>query len=83
MPSERTKSIGHRIKMLRMWRKIRQKELAKNLEMAQSRLSDLEAGKKPIPLETLLDIVEMLDVDLNYFDLRKAPAFPEMQEQLQ
>lgn len=43
----------------------------KKLNCRQSYISDIENGKTPISLETLLKTVEILDVDLSYFDLKK------------
>ena len=69
----RRQEIARRIKALREWREVKQGELAKKLGFSQAYLSDLESGKKPIPLETFFEIVEILDLDLEYFDLRKTP----------
>lgn len=63
--------MGQRLKFLRQSHKLKQTELAEKLNCKQAYISEMESGKTPIPLETLLKIVEILDVDLNCFDLRK------------
>ena len=71
------KELGIRLKALREARKFKQRDLAEKLGCQQAYISELETGRTPIPLETLLKIVNFLEADLNYFDLRKTPALPE------
>ncbi len=63
--------LAQRFKSLRQFRELTQMKLAKKLNCRQSYIYDIENGKTPISLETLLKTVEILDVDLSYFDLKK------------
>jgi len=68
--------IGKRIKVLRKWRSKSQKQLCVQLECSQAYLSDLERGNLPCPIATLIKICDILNVDLQYFDIRKPPVMP-------
>ena len=62
MIKEKAQAIGHRLKILRINKNIKQKDLAARLNVSQSYISDLESGKRMIPTATLFAIVEILDV---------------------
>ncbi len=71
MKSDKAKALGYRLKMLRVSGGVKQKDLAKQLEVSQSYISDLESGRRMIPTETLFQLAEIFSVGLDYFDIRQ------------
>ena len=59
---ELRKLIGKRVTSARMMRGISQSELAKALSVSRCTISNLENGKSMVSADTLLQIVEILDV---------------------
>ncbi len=70
MNEDIAKTVGFKIKVLRLRKNIKQKELAKKLGFSASHLATLENGNKLISLEKLIKTAKILNVDLNYFDPR-------------
>ena len=68
--------IGKRLKILRNFRAISQKELATKFGCKQAYISEIEKGKRPLPLATLLKITGILDIDLAAFDIRHPLSLP-------
>ena len=80
MNKEHAQALGSGC-LLQLNRKMKQKDLAEALGVPQSYVSDLEAGKKLIPTDTLLGITEMFGIGLDYFDLKKAsPVYPAQEQ---
>ncbi len=65
--------IGMRIQDIRNQRKIARKALAAMISMSDSHLCNIESSKKHASLETLVDIVNALDVSLDYIVLGFRP----------
>lgn len=55
-----------RIKALREDNDLNQSKVAKAINVAQTTYSDYENGKVRIPLECLIALAKLYDVDLNY-----------------
>ena len=64
MNTENNIEIGDRIKEIRIQRGIKQKDLAKILDMPVSTLANYETNRRPVSLETLKKISEALEVPL-------------------
>lgn len=71
MSENRAVIVGRRLKIWRDFHGLTQKELAKKLGRTQQYLSKCEQGKQLATTELLLDLCEMFDVDLGYFDPRR------------
>ncbi|MBQ5316359.1 MAG: helix-turn-helix transcriptional regulator [Oscillospiraceae bacterium] len=65
MMTYRKTGYGLRIKELRRDKCITQTELADKLGLVQADVSQLEAGKRALTLDTAVEISKALDVDLN------------------
>jgi transcriptional regulator with XRE-family HTH domain len=70
------KLLGQRLKLLRVYKNLSQKEFASKLGYTQAFLSDVEAGKKILPTDVLIKVVKLFDIDLSFFDPRKPIVFP-------
>lgn len=55
-----------RIKALREDKDLNQTEVANSIHVAQTTYSDYEKGKVRIPLECLISLARLYNVDLNY-----------------
>ena len=64
--AERVSMMGSRIRLMRIQRKIKQKDLAQRVGIKSSHLSDIERGKKNPSYVTLGKISEELDASLDY-----------------
>ena len=69
--------IGKRVTMLRIWRNMKQADVAKKLGVDQARISALERGHRNVPLSLLTNLCTLLRCDLNFFDIRYPPSCPE------
>lgn len=58
-------NLGLRIKNLRLERKIRQRELAKLLEVSVTEISFYENSRRIPPLEKLIRLSEIFEISLN------------------
>lgn len=65
MNTENNIEIGDRIKEIRIQRGIKQKDLAKILDMPVSTLANYETNRRPVSLDTLNKIAVALDVSVN------------------
>ncbi len=74
MKSSKAKALGYRLKMIRASKNVKQKDLAEKLSVSQAYVSDLEAGKRMIPSDTLFQLAEIFDIGLESFDIRKELA---------
>jgi DNA-binding XRE family transcriptional regulator len=55
-----------RLKAIRLWRSMKQSDLAKASGIGQGSLSDLESGRRPGSKETLARLAKGLGVDVNW-----------------
>ncbi|WP_147351119.1 helix-turn-helix domain-containing protein [Megamonas funiformis] len=67
-------TLGQRIKEERIKQGISMNKLAKSVGIAQSGLSDLEAGKRQVSFETAIKLIEALGFKPNEFFSNKQPA---------
>ena len=58
--------IGNKIKKLREEKRLTQKELAEEMELAQSTIAMLESGKKEGSTKTLKKLADFFNVTLDY-----------------
>ena len=69
------KKIGQRIRKVRLEHGIKQKDLAKKINISQGALTNFELGRRKISLEWLLKISHALEVPVGYFhERRRTPA---------
>jgi transcriptional regulator with XRE-family HTH domain len=61
------KEIGRRIRELRVSREMTAKKLANEIGISQSYLSDIENGKKAVPIEVLIQITEFFEISMSDF----------------
>ena len=61
------KKIGQRIRKVRLEHGIKQKDLAKKINISQGALTNFELGRRKISLEWLLKISHALEVPVGYF----------------
>jgi transcriptional regulator with XRE-family HTH domain len=59
--------IGEKIRELRTAKNMSQEQLAEHLNVSTQQLHKYESGKNRIPIDNLLIICRIFDVDLNYF----------------
>jgi transcriptional regulator with XRE-family HTH domain len=73
-------SLAERLKFIRETRKMTQAELAKNSDLTQATIANLESGRKSPSIETLEKLSEALDIhiatlfsseDVYVFDLKR------------
>ncbi len=62
-------NISEKVRELRIQRKLTQKELAAQLGLSQSRLSEIEQGKGSFTAEQFLLILKMFNVPTGYFSI--------------
>lgn len=65
---ELAKIIGHRIRVIRITKRLTQKELADQLGFSSQFLSKIETGKKIISTEKLVLLCYIMQVPLKFFD---------------
>ena len=63
---ENRADLGSQIMLLRERKEITQTDLAKKLGISQSNLSLIEKGERPITLEQLLKVADILETDLDH-----------------
>ena len=65
LPKEYLEELGHRIKVIRTFMQLEQKDLANHMKTGQSQISKIEAGKAAPSLYHLLMIKRLADEDEN------------------
>jgi len=68
MKEKKSQIIGSRLKMLRQYHRLSQKELAEKMDCSQQFISKYENGMHSMSVDLLLDFCDVLNVDLSYFD---------------
>lgn len=61
--------IGKKLKELRVSRKLRQYEVAEAVGVSRAMISNLEAGRRSLTLETLKAFADYYKISLEYFEL--------------
>ena len=56
---EKLKSVGIKIKILRLRKGLRQNDVAKELDISQAHLSNIEGGRSAVTLENLFKLQEL------------------------
>lgn len=69
-PNQLDERIGVNIRRLRERTGLSQSELARKLETTQSRLSDLELGKRRLSISALEEMADILGADIVEFFLK-------------
>ena len=64
--------VGQRLKILRVYREMSQKDLADAVGYTQGFISGIEAGLRILPADMLIHIAKILHVDLSFFDPRRS-----------
>ncbi|WP_299449043.1 helix-turn-helix transcriptional regulator [uncultured Phascolarctobacterium sp.] len=64
---EEIKLIGRRIRLLRTAKNLTQTELAKEMEISQTHLCNIECGRVPVTLPNLLKLHSLLECDMASF----------------
>lgn len=64
---ERIKEVGTRIKLLRIKRKMKQKDVAKAIGVSQAHLSNIESGHNVLTLHLLLKLHDVLGCSCREF----------------
>ncbi len=83
MDNEIATALGWRLKTLRANNKFTQRELAEKLGVGQVYISDLESGKRMLNTQTLFKVVDIFNIDLNYFDIRKKDIDTKVQNNIE
>ena len=65
--SEKTKLVGERIRLVRLSKKMQQKDVAEKIGISQAHLSNIEKGRNNITLENLLKLHEVLGCPVSSF----------------
>ena len=68
LPEEYLKELGHRIKLVRTFLKLDQKQMSVLMETAQSQLSKIEAGRTAPSIYQLFKIKKAADENVNLRD---------------
>lgn len=63
------KTIGKKIKELRMSRGWKQLELADKMGLSRPAISNIESGKRSLTLSTLKKFCEVFSIDISYFGI--------------
>ncbi len=66
---DKANKIGHKIKLLRVDKKLKQSEFAKRIGTQQGCISDWERGIVLVSTEFLCKIREEFEISLAYFDV--------------
>lgn len=82
MESE-NKHIGKKLKELRVSRKLRQYEVAEGVGVSRAMISNLEAGRRSLTLETLKSFADYYKVSLEYFELAEFSEVDEITDLLE
>lgn len=61
--------IGKQLKELRLSRGLRQIEVADRVGLSRSAISNIEAGKRALTLDTLKRFCEVFAVDISFFEI--------------
>lgn len=71
--------IGQKIKTIRFFLGLTQKELAERLKMKQSQVSKIESSDQEITIDALKKVIKTFNIDPNWFlfDEGKKPDFLE------
>ena len=72
-------TVGERIKTTRKAKKLSQEDLGNYLGIGKSSVSDWESGKRPIPIDTISEIADYLDVSVPFlmgWDLSSEQPLP-------
>lgn len=69
--AEMNREIGRRLKSVREYRMLTQRQVAKTLNFQQQVVSQYEQGKRNISIGLLMKFCEILNVPLGYFDIRE------------
>ena len=64
---EKLKSVGIKIKILRLRKGLRQNDVAKELDISQAHLSNIEGGRSAVTLENLFKLQEVLQCKMAEF----------------
>ena len=72
---EKLKSVGIKIKILRLRKGLRQNDVAKELDISQAHLSNIEGGRSAVTLENLFKLQEI-------FQCTMAEFFSEIDEEV-
>lgn len=67
MRSDKATESGARLKELRKDRKFTQSEVAKALDWSQADISQLEAGKRALTIETAFKLAKLFDCSIEDF----------------
>ena len=65
--NEKIKSVGTKIKMLRLRKSLRQNDVASKLGITQAYLSNIESGRNAMSLENLFKLQEILHCTMAEF----------------
>lgn len=65
--SEKSKSVGRRIKMMRMNKNLQQIAVANKIGISQAHLSNIESGRCNVTLENLIKLHETLECPMREF----------------
>ena len=60
------KAIGKRIRIARINNELTQEELAEKVNISPTHLSNIERGVRTSSLDTIVTLVELLDVSIDY-----------------
>lgn len=63
------KSIGRKLKELRISRGWKQKDVADKVGFSRPAISNLEAGKRSLTLSSLKKFCEIYEIDISYFGI--------------
>ncbi len=61
--------IGKQLKDLRLSRGLRQIEVAEKVGLSRSAISNIEAGKRALTLDTLKKFCEVFAIDISFFEI--------------
>lgn len=65
--SEKSKTVGKRIKMMRINKNLQQIAVANKIGISQAHLSNIESGRCNVTLENLIKLHEVLDCPMRDF----------------
>ena len=69
--------IGQKIKSIRFFLGLTQKQMADKLKLKQSQVSKIESSDQEIPIDALKRVIKVFDIDPNWFlfDEGRRPDF--------
>lgn len=79
--SDKAKTVGKRIKMMRINKSLQQNTVAEKIGISQAHLSNIESGRCNVTLENLIKLHEVLDCPMRDFFIELDAVYDKPKEE--